>query len=84
MPRQRLPNSDSGTETSRISSVIAIANTPSLNASIRPVSQRSLMKDQFHGSTAGSCPQAIDRTHTGPPSMLTKVRPDICATPIVA
>src|SRR3954452_20482290 len=39
MPRHRWSNSDAGTCTSRISSVIAIAKTPSLNASIRLVLQ---------------------------------------------
>ena len=47
-----MPNSDSGTAISRMSSVIAIANTPSLNASVRPVSQRSLTKEHFHGTAA--------------------------------
>ena len=35
-PAPRLSNSDSGTRISRTSSVIAIAKTPSLNASVRP------------------------------------------------
>jgi hypothetical protein len=39
MPLQRSSNAGSGTLISRIKSVIAIANTPSLNASMRPVSQ---------------------------------------------
>src|SRR4051794_22100173 len=50
MPYQRWSKSDSGTPISSTSSVIAIANTPSLNASVRAVDQRSLILD---GSTAG-------------------------------
>src|SRR4051812_33046880 len=39
IPRHRWSNSDAGTCTSRINNVIAIANTPSLNASMRFVDQ---------------------------------------------
>src|SRR6476620_5493442 len=66
MPRQRLPKSDSGTATSRMSSVIAIAKTPSLNASIRPVPQRSPTTDHFHSSTADPA-QPPTRTDMGHP-----------------
>src|SRR6516164_3506488 len=38
MPCHKWWNSDSGTARSSTSSVVAIANTPSLNASVRPVS----------------------------------------------
>src|SRR3712207_8771861 len=41
MPAHRSSNSDSGILMSSTSSVIAMANTPSLNASVRPVSHRS-------------------------------------------
>src|SRR6476661_2153247 len=66
MPRQRLPKSDSGTATSRMSSVIAIAKTPSLNASIRPVPQRSPTTDHFHSITADPA-QPPTRTDMGHP-----------------
>src|SRR5919109_2571556 len=41
MAAQRSSNAPAGTEKSSTSSVIAIANTPSLNASMRSVSKRS-------------------------------------------
>jgi hypothetical protein len=40
MPLQSSSNADSGTRMSRTSNVIPMANTLSLNASIRPVAQR--------------------------------------------
>src|SRR5262245_2900565 len=40
IPAQRSSKAEAGTEMSSTSSVIAIANTPSLNASVRAVSQR--------------------------------------------
>ena len=48
---------------SSTSSVIAIANTPSLNASIRPVPQRSRTANRFYaGSAAPPLPAVLLRS----------------------
>jgi len=47
MPRHRWSNAVNGTEISSTSSVIATANTPSLNASVRAVSKRLVMRPGF-------------------------------------
>jgi hypothetical protein len=47
MPRQRSWNAVAGTEISSTSSVIAMANTPSLKASVRALSKRLPMPPGF-------------------------------------